>query len=49
MPAERTKVVYLGAPLDEFARPRTAEEIAAARAALGIARTTRRRSARSRG
>ena len=23
MPAERTKVVYLGAPLDEFARPRT--------------------------
>ncbi len=25
MPAERTKVVYLGAPLDEFARERTAE------------------------
>ena len=37
MPAERTKVVYLGAPLDEFARPRSADEIASARAALGIA------------
>jgi glycosyltransferase involved in cell wall biosynthesis len=37
MPAERTKVVYLGAPLDEFARARSAGEIAAARAALGIA------------
>ena len=37
MPAERTKVVYLGAPLDEFARPRAADEIAAARSALGIA------------
>lgn len=37
MPAERTKVVYLGAPLDEFARPRSADEIAAARHALGIA------------
>jgi glycosyltransferase involved in cell wall biosynthesis len=37
MPAERTKVVYLGAPLDEFARPRSADEVAAARAALGIA------------
>lgn len=37
MPAERTKVVYLGAPLDEFARPRSAEEIASARAELGIA------------
>ena len=37
MPAERTKVVYLGAPLDEFARARSAEEIAAARADLGIA------------
>jgi len=37
IPAERTKVVYLGAPLDEFARPRTADEIAAARQALGIA------------
>jgi glycosyltransferase involved in cell wall biosynthesis len=37
MPAERTKVVYLGAPLDEFARTRSADEIAAARQALGIA------------
>ena len=37
MPPERTKVVYLGAPLDEFARARSADEIAAARQALGIA------------
>jgi glycosyltransferase involved in cell wall biosynthesis len=37
MPVERTKVVYLGAPLDEFARQRSAEEIAEARATLGIA------------
>ncbi|MGH9383640.1 MAG: glycosyltransferase family 4 protein [Vicinamibacterales bacterium] len=36
MPAERTKVVYLGAPLDEFARPRSTAEIAAARRSLGI-------------
>jgi glycosyltransferase involved in cell wall biosynthesis len=36
VPAERTKVVYLGVPLDEFARARTPEEIAAARAALGL-------------
>jgi glycosyltransferase involved in cell wall biosynthesis len=36
MPDERTRVVYLGAPLDEFARPRTPAEIAEARAALGI-------------
>ncbi len=40
MPPERTKVVYLGAPLDEFARLRTADEIAAARLALGIAAGT---------
>ena len=40
MPAERTKVVYLGAPLDEFARERSGEERAAARAALGIAPET---------
>ncbi len=32
----RVKVVYLGAPLDEFGRERTADEIAAARRALGI-------------
>ncbi|MDP3716803.1 MAG: glycosyltransferase family 4 protein [Acidobacteriota bacterium] len=37
MPAERTKVVYLGAPLDEFARPRSVAEIAKAKQALGIA------------
>jgi glycosyltransferase involved in cell wall biosynthesis len=37
MPAERTRTVYLGAPLDEFARARGPEEIGAARAALGIA------------
>ena len=36
MPAERTKVVYLGAPLEEFARARSDGEIAAARAAMGI-------------
>jgi glycosyltransferase involved in cell wall biosynthesis len=40
VPAERTKVVYLGAPLEEFARPRSRNEIAAARAALGIASWT---------
>jgi len=37
LPAERTKVVYLGAPLDEFARARGADEIAVARQVLGIA------------
>jgi glycosyltransferase involved in cell wall biosynthesis len=37
MPPERTKVVYLGAPLDEFARPRSAADVEAARGALGIA------------
>jgi glycosyltransferase involved in cell wall biosynthesis len=37
MPRERTKVVYLGAPLEEFARERTTQEIAAARAELNIA------------
>lgn len=36
MPKARTHVVYLGAPLDEFARPRTADEIAEARRALGV-------------
>ena len=34
---ERVKVVYLGAPLEEFGRVRGAQEIAAARAELGIA------------
>jgi glycosyltransferase involved in cell wall biosynthesis len=35
LPPDKVKVVYLGAPLDEFSRPRGAEEVAAARAALG--------------
>ena len=38
MPAERVKVVYLGVPLEEFSRPRTIEEIAQARHALGATR-----------
>jgi glycosyltransferase involved in cell wall biosynthesis len=36
MPRERTRVVYLGAPMDEFARERTAAEQADVRAELGI-------------
>jgi glycosyltransferase involved in cell wall biosynthesis len=36
MPEERTKIVYLGAPLDEFARVRSHEEVAAARRSLGV-------------
>ena len=36
VPADRTHVVYLGAPLDEFARPRSPAEVAAARRALGV-------------
>ena len=36
MPPERVKTVYLGVPLDEFSRPRSAAEIAAARRELGI-------------
>ena len=40
MPAERTRTVYLGAPLDEFARARSRQEIAGARGALGIAADT---------
>jgi glycosyltransferase involved in cell wall biosynthesis len=36
IPAERTRVVYLGVPLDEFSRPRSADEIAAARRALNV-------------
>jgi glycosyltransferase involved in cell wall biosynthesis len=35
MPPARVRVVYLGVPLEEFSRPRTVEEIAAARHALG--------------
>jgi glycosyltransferase involved in cell wall biosynthesis len=37
MPARKVRVVYLGAPLDEFSRARPATEIAAARAELGAA------------
>ena len=37
IPAERVKVVYLGAPLEEFSRVRSAAEIAATRQELGIA------------
>jgi glycosyltransferase involved in cell wall biosynthesis len=33
---ERVRVVYLGAPLDEFSTPRPAAEIAATRRALGV-------------
>lgn len=40
IPAEKMKVVYLGAPLDEFGPARSPQEIAAARAALGIAPDT---------
>ncbi len=36
VPPERVKVVYLGAPLEEFGRVRGADEIAAARVELGI-------------
>jgi len=37
IPASKVKVVYLGVPLEEFSRPRAADEIAAARRELGIA------------
>jgi glycosyltransferase involved in cell wall biosynthesis len=36
VPTERIKVVYLGAPVEEFGRPRTPAEISAAREALGL-------------
>ncbi len=35
IPPEKIKVVYLGAPLEEFGRVRSAEEISAARASIG--------------
>ena len=38
IPANRTRVVYLGAPVDEFGRSRSMEEIGAAREALGVPR-----------
>jgi glycosyltransferase involved in cell wall biosynthesis len=37
IPAGKVKIVYLGVPLEEFSRARSAEEIAVARAELGIA------------
>ncbi len=37
IPERKTQVVYLGVPLEEFSRDRTVDEIAAARAELGIA------------
>jgi glycosyltransferase involved in cell wall biosynthesis len=37
VPAERVRVVYLGAPLEEFSRERTPAEIAATRQELGLA------------
>ncbi len=36
IPADRTQVVYLGAPLEEFGRSRSTEDIRAARAALRV-------------
>jgi glycosyltransferase involved in cell wall biosynthesis len=36
IPAERTRVVYLGVPLEEFSRARTAAEVAEARRALAM-------------
>ena len=36
MPPDKVKVVYLGAPVDEFAKPRTVEEIAAVKGELGV-------------
>jgi glycosyltransferase involved in cell wall biosynthesis len=38
MPPEKTRVVYLGAPLDEFARERSEQERSAIRAELAIGR-----------
>jgi glycosyltransferase involved in cell wall biosynthesis len=37
IPPAKVKVVYLGVPLEEFSRPRTAGEVRAAREELGIA------------
>ncbi len=36
VPEERTKIVYLGVPLEEFSRHRTPDEVAVARRALGV-------------
>ena len=37
VPAHKVKIVYLGVPLEEFSRPRSADDVRAARAELGIA------------
>ena len=37
VPARKVKVVYLGAPFDEFSRARSADEVAAARREIGAA------------
>jgi glycosyltransferase involved in cell wall biosynthesis len=37
VPARKVKVVYLGAPFDEFSRPRSTAEVAAARREIGAA------------
>jgi glycosyltransferase involved in cell wall biosynthesis len=37
VPARKVKVVYLGAPVDEFGRSRSSDEVAATRRAMGIA------------
>ena len=37
IPPDKVKVVYLGVPLEEFSRARSADEIAGARAELGLA------------
>jgi len=36
LPPDKVKVVYLGVPLEEFSRNRSAEDIASARAELGV-------------
>jgi glycosyltransferase involved in cell wall biosynthesis len=36
MPPDKVRVVYLGVPLEEFSRVRSAEEVASARSELGI-------------
>ncbi|MEO6213572.1 MAG: glycosyltransferase family 4 protein [Vicinamibacterales bacterium] len=39
LPIDKVKTVYLGAPLDEFSRPRPAADVAAARLELGVGPT----------
>ena len=40
IPERKTKVVYLGVPLEEFSRERSPDEVAASRAEMGIAPET---------